>query len=361
MRHPRGSIRFGGDCAPGIDVEGVLVTDEGIATERPASPDVSEIVMYVAGGLLLVASFLPMLEIDLAPSEDDLGFGELFGAFIDTEWTAWSNAFSIFPLVTLPVLCVLVLVAARAVERFAGTTLPPQLVGVPVPVLRAAVAAFAGVTVASQIIRALVDSGDEDEGSFVVGPGGWLAALALVALVVTAVQEVRSSPARVFDRRRPDSRATGTVIVGAIAVAVASALDAWSSDDEGGVTAWGEGARPVYLVPLVMTALAAATTVLDLRAEQRRHVLGMDLGRWRVLLAASALFAAVALVIGNPLFGGFGSFIDTGVGMYLSVVGAATVLVGTLLRPTQVGGAGSEEQGITDEGIPEGDPSSSSD
>lgn len=326
------------------------MADEGIATERPASPDVSEIVMYVAGGLLLVASFLPMLELDLAPSEDDLGFGELFGAFMDTEWTAWSNAFSIFPLVTLSVLAVLVLVGARAVERFAGTTLPRKLLGMPVPVLRAAAAAFASVTVASQIIRALLDPADGDDGSFVVGPGGWLAALALTALVVTAVQEAMSVPAADDDRRRPDTRATATVIAGTIAVALGSVLDAWSSDDEGGVTAWGEGARPVYLVPLVMAALAALATVLDLRAEQRRLVLGVDLGRWRVLLAALALFAAVALMIGNPLFGGFSSFIDTGAGIYLSVVGAGAILVGTLLRPVDAEGTRSEQAGIAEDG-----------
>jgi len=304
-----------------------------MATDGQAGPDVPETVMYVAGVVLAVASFLPLLRLDLVTSEDDLGFGEFFGAFLDTEWTAWSNAFSIFPLVTLPVLCVLVLVGARAVERFAGKALPARLLGVPLPVLRMALAAFGALAVLAQVVRALTDAGEEDDGSFVIGPGGWLSLLALVAIAVTAAREARTSPHEHAARRRPDARATAVVVAGAVAMAVASALDVWSSDDEGGVSAWGEGARPIYLLPLLMAALTAAATVVDLRAEQPRLVLGVDLGRWRVLLAALTAFAALALLIGNPLFGGFSSFIDTGVGLYLSLVGAGAVLVGSLLTP----------------------------
>lgn len=311
------------------------MADEEEATDQPAGPDTSEVVMYAAGVLLLVASFLPMLEIDIAPSEDDLGFGELFGAFIDTEWSAWSDAFSIFPLVTLPVLCVLVLVGLRALTRFAGTTVPERILGFPVPVVRAAAAGFAGVAVASQLIRALVDSGEEEDGALAVGLGGWLAAVALVALVVTAVQEAMSTPTVDAERRRPDARATGIVVAGAVVVAIASVLDVWSVEGEDGVTAWSEGGRPVYLVPLVMAVMAAVATVVDFRADERRVVLGVDLGRWRVLLAALALFAALALLIGNSAFGSFDSFIDTGVGLYLSILGAGAVVAGTALKPAE--------------------------
>lgn len=220
------------------------MADEAPATDRPAGPETSEVVMYAAGAVLLVASFLPMVEIDLVESEDDAGFGALFGAFIETEWNAWSNAFSIFPLVSLPLLCVLVLVGARALERFAGTTVPAQVFGIPLPVARAALTAFAILTVAAQLVRALLDSGAEDDGSFVVGLGGWLAALALVALLITAIQEAMSAPPVDAVRRRPDVRATGIVIAGTVAVAVASVLDVWSSDDEGGVTAWDEVPGP---------------------------------------------------------------------------------------------------------------------
>ena len=291
--------------------------------------------MYAAGVVLLVASFLPMLEIDIVTSEDDAGFGELFGAFLDTEWSAWSDAFSIFPLVTLPVLCVLVLVGIRALARFAGTTIPERFAGFPVPVLRAAAVAFASLAVGAQIVRALIDSGEDEDGAFVIGTGGWLAALALAALVVTTVQEAKATPVVEADRRRPDTRATAVTVGGAAVVAVASFFDVWSADGDG-VTAWGEGGRPVYLVPLVVAALAAAATVVDLRSDERRVVLGVDLGRWRVLLGGLALFAALALLIGNPAFGSFGSFIDTGAGVYVSVLGTAAVLVGTVLKPAEV-------------------------
>lgn len=86
-----------------------------------------------------------------------------------------------------------------------------------------------------------------------------------------------------------------------------------------------------------MAVLAAAATAVDLRADERRRVLGVDIGRWRVLLAALALFAAVALMIGNPVFGSFDSFIDTGAGIYVSVLGAAAIVVGTALSPAEAG------------------------
>lgn len=60
-----------------------------------------------------------------------------------------------------------------------------------------------------------------------------------------------------------------------------------------------------------MAVLAAVATVVDFRADERRVVLGVDIGRWRVLLAALALFAAVALLIGNPPFGSFDSFVPS--------------------------------------------------
>lgn len=291
--------------------------------------------MYVAGVVLLVASFLPLLEMDFDASEDDPGFGEFFGALIDTEWSAWSDAFSIFPLVTLPVLCVLLLVGARALRRFTAMAVPERVLGFPLPVVRVAVAAFATAAVGAQLLRALVDADQGDDGSFVVGPGGWLAAFALAAVVVTSLQEAKPAPAVDPGRPRLDTRAAAVVLGGAAVMAIASFLDVWSAEGDDGVTAWGEGGRPVFLVPLAMAVLAVAATVVDLRSDERRTVLGVELGRWRVLLGALALFAALALLIGNPIFGGFSSFVDTGAGVYMSLLGAVAVLVGTLLKPAE--------------------------
>jgi hypothetical protein len=316
--------------------ETAVAEDDAVETEGPAGPDTSEIVMYVSGVLLLVASFLPLLRLDLDMSDDDIGFGAFFGAFIETEWSTWSNAFSIFPLVSVPVLSVLVLVAARALSRFTDTNVPERLFGFSAPALRVAAAAFAGVTISLHILRALIDGGGEgDDGSLVVGAGGWLAAAAIAAIVVTAINEDRPTTQGGSERGRPDSRATATTMIGGVIVLIASFLDAWSAPDEDGLTSWSEGARPVYLAPLAMTVLVAVATAADSMAGEPRSVLGVDIARWRVLLAGMGVFAALALLIGNPVFGSFDSFIDTGAGVYLSILGAGVAFVGTLLKPAQ--------------------------
>lgn len=77
---------------------------------------------------MLVGSFLPFYEMDLAPTESEGGFEEfgaaLFGFFIETSWSAWSDAWSIFPLLTLCVVLSILVGLVAGLRRFTAVRTP---------------------------------------------------------------------------------------------------------------------------------------------------------------------------------------------------------------------------------------------
>jgi hypothetical protein len=80
-----------------------------------SAPTPGEITIMIGAVVVLIASFLPFYEA----SEE--GF--------DLDWSAWSNAWSLFPLAPLMVLAALAAGAAVAATRFGNVNLPATVLG----------------------------------------------------------------------------------------------------------------------------------------------------------------------------------------------------------------------------------------
>ena len=60
--------------------------------------------------------------------------------------------------------------------------------------------------------------------------------------------------------------------------------------------------------------------------------MGIGSAVWRWAFSGFALLSAVSLLIGNPVFGSFGNFIDVKFGQYLTLLGAAGLVAGCFME-----------------------------
>src|SRR5687767_6551752 len=103
------------------------MSDPFAAGGRPATgdPDVGRYVIFISAAVLVVASFLTLYQIDLGLDEDEADLGAaMFGGLIDTSWKAWSDAWSIFPLVPIVLLAAIAGALWLAAESADGMRAP---------------------------------------------------------------------------------------------------------------------------------------------------------------------------------------------------------------------------------------------
>jgi hypothetical protein len=130
-----------------------------MAERRQPTP--GEIVIMAASGLMLIGSFLPFYKAG------------------DFNWSAWSNAFSLFPLTTLMVLLTVAIGVVVALRLFANVDLPERLWLFTLPQLEFALSMLVAITMLCYVIR--------DTGAIDKGIGAWLMVLAAIALAVGMV------------------------------------------------------------------------------------------------------------------------------------------------------------------------------
>jgi len=312
----------------------------------PGSPDTGRYVVFVSAAVLLVASLLTLYEIDLGLEDEEADLGTaMFGGLLETSWKVWSDAWSIFPLV--PIVLVLALVGAAwlAAEHANGMNVPDRVLGVPAADVRVILGVLAILTMAAYVLRTFMAGGDEALG---LGVGGWLLLAGSIGYLVGAILDRRGAVHGGVASAAPDPSAPSSLVIftSAVVVLVASFLPAVGASglfSEGGnetetLNAWGEGFRPVYGLP----AVAAVVVVMLLLIHQRgtaQAPIGIGSAVWRWAFSGFALLCAISLLIGNPVFGSFGNFIDVEFGQYLTLLGAVGLVAGCFMERS-VGQAG---------------------
>ncbi len=325
----------------------------GDSSSSPA-PSGPRYLLFASAGLVLVASLLTFYEIDFALDEEEAELGAaLLGGFLETSWTAWSDAWGIFPLMPIVLLSAIAAAVWLAADHAPGVNAPKQVLGVPGSAVRVIVGSLAVLTVAAYALRTFLTEGEDTVG---LGIGGWLLLAGSIGYLVGAVLDGKESLDPGGDRRSPElsSPSSLVIIISAAIVLVASFLPAFGAaglfaEDGSGAettTPWSDGFRPVYGLPAIASALVVILLVLG-QQDMARAPLGVAGARWRRTLCGFALISALALLIGNPVFGAFSSFIDVEYGQYLTLLGAAGLVAGCVMEHLAGRSAASEEPPTT--------------
>jgi hypothetical protein len=132
----------------------------------------ANIVILVAGAVMLVASFLDFFEID-------------FGAFGGSRgFSAWDGDL-FFPVTIIPVLCGVAMALHVALSSFGNVSLPDRLVGLGWSQVHVAL----GLQATLMMLAFLVQDKDPFDTAF----GFWLMLVAAIALLVGAVLRQREA------------------------------------------------------------------------------------------------------------------------------------------------------------------------
>jgi hypothetical protein len=292
--------------------------------------------LLASGAVLIVGSSLSFYELELGGTPDSgLGAELLLDDLVESSWTAWSNAWSIVPLLPL-VVVVLPLLSTLWVA--AGARGPTRLGGVPGSAVRTVVAVLALATVVAYLLRTV--SGNDADGSLDPGPGAWVllagTVLHLAGALLAAWQEAVPAPE---PPPVPEDGLGSTalfVTLGAAAVTlVGSFLPALTLVNvyaevprEATALAWSDGLRPVFGLP----ALAGVAVVAVLLLHERGVVapLRVPWTTWRLAASGFAVVASIAIVLGDPLFEAFSDATEVRFGQWVVLAGAFGMLAGTL-------------------------------
>jgi hypothetical protein len=128
-----------------------------------AQPTTGEIVAMVGAAVVLIGSFMPVYKVD------EQGF--------DESWSAWSNAWSLFPLLTLCVLFAVAIGVIIALTRFGNVNLPERVWIFTMNQLGVVLSLLIALTALCYVIRDMGEGLDK-------GIGGWLVVLGAIALAV---------------------------------------------------------------------------------------------------------------------------------------------------------------------------------
>lgn len=305
--------------------------------------DAATIVTLVSSALLLVGSFLSFYELDLGLDSTEEQLGSAFFGGLETSWKVWSDAWSLFPLLTIVVLLP-VLAAVLLVLDQVGTAAPGRLASIEWRPVRLLLGVIALVTVAAYVLRSFLTSDDD----FVsLGIGAWVVLVGVVGYVVGAAM------ARPADQTGPEAApAAGTgsrfsapwalvTLASAAVTVVGSFLPVLgAAEGLGGLAegsesenAWADGLRPVFGLP----AIAAVIVVVLLLVGEgvwanARGRLGITASAARWAFSGLGVVAALGLVLGNPVFGAFSNIVDVKYGLYLMLLGAVGMLGGCLMH-----------------------------
>jgi hypothetical protein len=126
-----------------------------------AQPSTGEIVAMVGAAVVLIGSFMPVYKVE------EQGF--------DESWSAWSNSFSLFPLLTLCVLFAVAIGVVIALTRFGNVNLPERVWIFTLNQLGVVLSLLVAITALCYVIRDMGEGIDK-------GIGGWLIVLGAIAL-----------------------------------------------------------------------------------------------------------------------------------------------------------------------------------
>jgi hypothetical protein len=257
---------------------------------------------------MLIFSFLAWYKLDF--------FGE------SESWSAWSNAFNLFPLATLVVLLGVGLAAAVGAARFGGVSLPGDVAGFSWSDLRLLFGILATLTLLTYLLR---DTAEVDKGIGLI-----ITTLAAIGFLVGAVLERQSAGVtdaadEVGSGGQP-SPGSLVLMLGGLVLLIGSFLSVASD-----TSAWGEVAFPLYTLPAILGVIVAGQLALSEFAGTRvPGVLGLSWPKIRLGFSAWAALMMICLLIGEA--GVEGSSADKEIGFWIMLLGSLALLAGAVMR-----------------------------
>lgn len=291
-----------------------------VAPQAPRqSPSVppGEIAVIAGGVLMLIFSFLSWYTVEET-------------AFFDGQsWSAWSNAFNLFPLATLIAVAGAVLAGATAASAFAAASLPERVGGFTFAQVRVAFGALATLTLLAYLLRSLGEGGgiEKDIGLYVTLIGS-------IALLVGAVmgqlgEEPEGEDGPGGAGGQPSS-ATLVLIGAGVVILIGSFLTVASSDGDG-TSAWGEFMFPLYTLPALLGAVVAIEAGVSGFTQARLpSPLGMSWSQIRLALSGWALLMLICLLIGRVVVDG--TDVGKGIGFWIMLIAAIGLVAGSVMR-----------------------------
>lgn len=292
--------------------------------QSPSVPP-GEIVVIASGVLMLIFSFLTWYEIEES------------SFFEGQSWSAWSNAFNLFPLATLIAVIGAVLAAATAAARFGGVALPDRLAGFSWSQLRLAAGVLGTLTLLAYYLRSFGDDGSIDKGI-----GMLVTLLASVGLLVGAVLTHRETGEEADADDEPGGgqpSPAALVLIGAgIVILIGSFLAVASSDGES-KSAWGEGFFPLYTLPALLGVIVAAqVAATEFAGARLPSLLGMSWSKIRLACSGWALVMMVCFLIGHSVVAE--ADIGKGAGFWIMLIAAIGLVVGSVMREQEASSPG---------------------
>ena len=289
--------------------------------------------LVLAIGALVTGSFVELYTSDLVPgSLPTTVEGSVVDALLDTPWTAWSNAWSIVPLlplmvVVLPILC----------SVWAAVPTPPDRLGsMPAAAVRTTVGVLALLTVIAYLLRSL--AGNETADPLDLGLAAWVLSSGVVLYLLGVVVLALDEPVPPPEPPPAGDLASAALLVtlagalvaiaGSFLPAVSVSYDFGDNAGRGTSLAWGDGLRPLFALPAV--AGGAVVAVLLLHERGIRAPLRVPWTTWRLAFSAYAVVASISILLGNAFFGGFADLADVRFGQWVMLAGGFGMLAGTL-------------------------------
>lgn len=276
-----------------------------------------EIVVLAAGGVALIASFLAFYKVSVDGHSES--------------WSAWSNAFSLFPAVTLSVLALVAVAVVVALLRFAPDVKLPDAIARDWNAISTLITVLAALTIVAFALRSF-------KGGFERGIGAWLLLLAAIAAVVGIVMRqlaagsATATQAAASGGSRTLAPFALVLLAGAVVALLGSFLDVFGVGSSS-VNAWSsDGMLPAITLPAILVAIAAVLTLLTQLGQlgAGTSLLGVPLSRWIRALCIDGAALAVCYLVGDPAISGAA---DHKIGFWLMLLGTVAAAVAAVMGP----------------------------
>ncbi len=292
------------------------------APPRPAAPRGSaavppgEFIVIAGGALMLIFSFLAWYKFE------ETSF------FEGQSWSAWSNAFNLFPLATLIAIVGALLAAGTAAAAFGGVALPDRLLGFTFAQIRVAFGVLATLTLLAYLLRSFGEGGGLEKDI-----GLYIALLGSIGLLAGAVMGQLGEPAEAGEGGAgggQPSPATLVLIGAGVVILIGSFLSSISSGGEG-TSAWGEGLFPLYTLPALLGAVVAIEAAMaEFAGARLPALLGMSWSQIRLACSGWALLMMICFLIGRVAVEGGG--VGKGAGFWIMLIAAIGLVAGSVMR-----------------------------
>lgn len=292
------------------------------AASRPSSSVSPGDIAVIAGGvLMLIFSFLSWYKIE------ETSF------FSGQDWSAWSNAFNLFPLATVVVVIGAALAAGTAAATFGGVALPDRVAGFTLPQLRVVAGVLGTLTLLAYLLRSFGEGGglEKDIGLYV-------ALIGSIALLVGAVMGQLGEPPEKEDGGGgggQPSPATLVLIGAGVVILIGSFLTVASSDGDG-TSAWGEFMFPLYTLPALLGVVVAIEAAMsEFTGVRLPGLLGMSWSQIRLACSGWALLMLICFLFGRVVVAE--ADVSKGIGFWIMLIAAIGLVAGSVMREQESG------------------------